>query len=195
MAKKAKKAAKKPVKKAAAKSAPKRVEAIPQNQPQLTPFFSVTNAMAAVDFYKQVLGAKVLSLMNSPDGKVAHCSLKIGNSVLMLAEPMGPSAGQSAGMSSGVMIYVKDAHAVFNKAVSLGAKTLVPVADMFWGDRWGMLQDPFGNVWQIATHIEDVKPAEMAKRAAVAMSQPPPGPGTPPPPPPEDITSEHIAQA
>jgi uncharacterized glyoxalase superfamily protein PhnB len=196
MAKKAKKAAKKPAKKAAA---PKKVLAVPVDVPQLTPFFTVADGKKAIEFYKQVFGAKVRSEMYGPDGKtLAHCALKIGNAQLMLAEPMGGPANQmSAGKSSGVMLYVKDAHAVFQKAISLGAKQLMPVADMFWGDRWGMFEDPFGNLWQIATHLEDVKPAEMAKRAAAAFSGPPPAAevGTPPPPP-TDITSEHvIAQA
>jgi PhnB protein len=197
MAKKMKKAAKKPAKKVAAKAAPKRVEPIPKNQPQLVPYLSVKDAQRAVDFYKQVLGAKVRSMMSAPDGKIAHCSLQIGNAVLMLADQMDMGQPVTAGRSSGVMLYVKDAHAVFDKAVSLGAKTLMPVTDMFWGDRWGMLEDPFGNVWQIATHIEDVKPAERQKRAMQAMSQPPPGidAGTPPPPPPDALTQENLAQA
>src|SRR5262249_38903708 len=113
--------------------------------------------------------------------------------VLMLADQMDMGQPITAGRSSGVMLYVKDARAVFDKAVSLGAKGLMPVTDMFWGDRWGMFEDPFGNVWQVATHIEDVKPAEMARRAAQAMSQPP-GAGAPPPPPPEAI-HESMAQA
>ena len=197
MAKKAKKAAKK--KPAAKKAAPKKVLAVPVDQPQLTPYFTVTDGAKAVEFYKQCFGAKVKSLMNGPDGKtVAHAHLKIGNAVLMLAEPMGGPANQvSGGKSSGVMLYVKDANAVFQKAISLGAKQLMPVSDQFWGDRWGMFEDPFGNVWQIATHIEDVKPADMAKRAMEAMGAPPQAiadAGTPPPPP-TDITQENVARA
>lgn len=196
-AKKAKKAA--PKKKAAAKksAAPKKVLAIPADQPQLTPYFTVTDAKRAVEFYQQVFGAKVKTLMHGPDGKVAHAALRIGNSVLMLAEPMGgPANSLTQGKSSGVLLYVKDTDAVFQKAISLGAKQLMPVGDQFWGDRWGMFEDPFGNVWQIATHIEDVKPADMAKRAQAAMSgQPPMADAGTPPPPPQDITTEHVAQA
>jgi PhnB protein len=197
MAKKAKKAAakKKPV---AKKAAPKKVSPIPTDAPQLAPYFWVTDANAAIEFYKQVLGAKPKGQpMLGPDGKVAHAALRVGNSVLMLSDmQMGPTAPTS-GRSSGVMLYVKDAHAVFQKAISLGAKQLVPVQDMFWGDRWGMFEDPFGQSWQIAQHLEDVKPAEMAKRAQASMSGPPPSAnaGTPPPPPPDMTTSEHIAQA
>jgi PhnB protein len=193
MAKKAKKAAKKPAKKAAAKAAPKKVLAIPPNQPQLTPYFTVANADKAIEFYKQVFGAKVLNQMASPDGKIAHATLKIGNAALMVSDPMGP---QPQTITGGVMIYVKDAKAIWDKAVQLGANGVMPVADMFWGDRWGVFVDPFGNSWQVATHIEDVKPAEMARRAQEAMSQPPAnmGAGTPPPPP-NDITQENVAQA
>jgi PhnB protein len=186
---------KKPAKKAAA---PKKVIAVPTDVPQLTPYLTVNDGAAAIEFYKQVFGAKVKTQMFGPDGKtLAHAALRIGNSILMLGEPMGGSNAVPAGKSSGVMLYVKDTHAVFQKAISLGAKQLMPVADQFWGDRWGMFEDPFGNVWQIATHIEDVKPAEMAKRAAEAFGGPPPAvtdAGTPPPPP-TDITSEHVAQA
>jgi len=204
MAKKAKKAApkKKTASKTAAKkaAAPKKVSPIPLDQPQLTPYFSVADAKAAIDFYKQVFGAREKGQpMLGPDGKIAHASLKIGNAVLMLSDMQSGPQAPSSGRSSGVMIYVKDTHAVFQKAISLGAKQMVPVMDMFWGDRWGMFEDPFGQLWQIATHIEDVKPADMQKRAMEAMSQPPPGAaasaGTPPPPPPDVTTSEHQALA
>src|SRR5207237_10488 len=112
-------------------------------------------------------GAKVKSLTFAPDGKtVAHAHLLIGNSQLFVAEPMMP--GQQA-QPGGVFLYVKDTDAVFEKALQQGGKQIQPVANQFWGDRWGMFADPFGNVWQIATHVEDVKPAEMARRAQQAM--------------------------
>jgi PhnB protein len=197
MAKKAKKAAKKkPAAKKAA--APKKVIAVPTDVAQLTPYFSVADAKKAIEFYKQVFGAKEKSPpMLGPDGKIAHAALKIGNSQLFLSDMQGGPEAPASGRSGGVMLYVKDTHAVFQKAISLGAKQLVPVADMFWGDRWGMFEDPFGQLWQIATHIEDVKPADLEKRAKESMSGPPPGAmaGTPPPPPPDVTTSEHVAQA
>ncbi len=198
MAKKAKKAAPKKKAAPAKKAAPKKVSPIPVDAPQLTPYFSVSDAKGAIDFYKQVFGARERGQpMLGPDGKIAHVSLKIGNAVLNLSDMRSDPSAPTAGRSSGVMIYVKDTNAVFQKAISLGAKQLVPVMDMFWGDRWGMFEDPFGQLWQIATHIEDVKPAEMQKRAMESMSQPPPGAaaGTPPPPPPDVTTSEHQAQA
>lgn len=198
MAKKksAKKAApkKKPVAKKAA--APKKVQAVPTDVAQLTPYFSVSDAKRAIEFYQEAFGAKLKGQpMLGPDGKIAHAALKIGNAQLFLADQMNPSA--TTGRSSSVMLYVKDTHAVFQKAISLGAKQLMPVMDMFWGDRWGMFEDPFGNVWQICTHLEDVKPADLQKRAMEAMSQMPPPPadaGTPPPPP-EDVTTENVARA
>lgn len=197
MAKKMKKAA--PKKKAASKkAAPKKtVQAVPTDVAQLTPYFSVKGADQALAFYQQVFGAKLVRPpMKTPDGKIMHAVLKVGNAQLMLSEQMNPM--MTTGRSSSVMLYVKDTNAIFQKAISLGAKQLVPVQDMFWGDRWGMFEDPFQNVWQIATHLEDVKPAEMAKRMEQAFSQPPPqsvDAGTPPPPP-SDITVENpIAQA
>jgi PhnB protein len=189
MAKKAKKAAaKKPVKKAA----PKKVLAIPPG-PQLIPFFSINNANAAIEFYKQVFGAKVKSLTYAPDGKtVAHSHLIIGNSQLFVADPMGP---QPSAVTGGVFLYVKDTDAVFNKAIAQGAKQLMPVSNQFWGDRWGVFQDPFGNNWQIATHIEDVKPAEMARRAQQMMSGASSNSQMPPPPPSDASGVHQIAQA
>ncbi len=188
---------KKAAKKAASKQAgPKKVSPVPTDVAQLTPYFSVPDAKKAIEFYQQVFGAKVKGQpMLGPDGKIAHAALQIGNAQLFLADQMNP--GPTTGRSSGVMLYVKDTHAVFQKAISLGAKQLMPVMDMFWGDRWGMFEDPFGNVWQIATHLEDVKPADLQKRAMEAMSQmPPPADAGTPPPPPADITStENIARA
>lgn len=199
-----KKAVKKaaPKKKPAAKKAPskqagpKKVIPVPTDVAQLTPYFSVSDAKKAIEFYQQVFGARVKGQpMLGPDGKIAHAVLQIGNAQLMLADQMNPAS--TVGRSSGVMLYVKDTHAVFQKAISLGAKQLVPVQDMFWGDRWGMFEDPFGNVWQIATHIEDVKPAEMQKRAMEMMNHAPSpaDAGTPPPPPPDITNTENVARA
>jgi PhnB protein len=196
MAKKGKKAAKK--KPAAKKAAPKKVQAVPTDVAQLTPYFWVPDGHKAIEFYKQVFGAKVKGQpMLGPGGKIAHAALRIGNSQLFLSDMQGGAEAPASGRSSGVMLYVKDTHAVFQKAISLGAKQLVPVQDMFWGDRWGMFEDPFGQCWQIATHLEDVKPADLAKRAQASMGQPPPvaDAGTPPPPPTDLTTSEHVAQA
>ena len=189
MAKKAKKMApkkkivakKKMAPKKVAKKVAKKVSPVPTDVAQLTPYFSVKDAHAAIEFYKNVFGAKVTGQMDGPDGKIAHAALKIGNAQLFLAD-WGPE--MATGQSSGVMVYVKNADEVFAKAISGGGKQLTPVADMFWGDRMGMFEDPFGNVWQVATHIEDVKPAEMKRRMAAmaapktdateAISHPPP---------------------
>lgn len=175
---------------AANRSAPA-VSAIPKGVPALTPYFTVSDGEKAIAFYQRAFGAQVRNLMHGPEGKgVAHCSLQIGEAVLNLSEPFGLSP-TTGGKSSGVMLYVDDARAVFDKAVAAGAKALSPVADMFWGDRWGLLEDPFGNVWQIATHLEDITPAEMARRlaqleAAASAS------GVPPAPPLDDTGSRQL---
>ena len=199
MAKKAKKAVAKKKKVARRAAAPKRVQPVPVDVPQLAPYFTVSDGKRAIEFYKQVFGARERGqAMYGPDGTLAHCALKIGNALLMLAEPMGgPGQALPQGRSSGVMLYVRDADAVFEKAVSLGARALMPLQNMFWGDRWGLFEDPFGQLWQIATHLEDVRPADLARRAAQAMGQSAPqaSAGIPPPPPDDVTTAEHVARA
>ena len=175
MAKAKKKAAKRPVKKVAKRAAPKTVSPIPNDQPQLTPYFSVRDANAAIEYYKQVFGAKVKSLMFGPDGRtVAHAALKIGNSVLMLADP-SPMAStkpptQIGGTAVTLFLYVEDVDAVFKQAVEAGAKSEMEPDDMFWGDRFGSLIDPYGHSWALATHVEDVPPEEMEERGRAAMA-------------------------
>ena len=113
--------------------------------------------------------------MNGPDGKIAHAEIKIGDSFLMLADEM-PHAGcrspkSIGGTSVGIFLYVPDVDNVFNQAVKAGAKVEMPLADQFWGDRYGKLVDPFGHSWSLATHKEDVKPAEMKKRMEEEMNK------------------------
>ena len=205
MAKKMKKAA--PKKKIASKkkvapkksAAPKKVSPIPTNAPQLTPYFSVSDAKSAITFYKQVFGAKERGQpLLGPDGKIAHAALTVGNSVLMISDMQSGPNAPSSGRSSSVMLYVRDTNAVFQKAISLGARQLVPVMDMFWGDRWGMFEDPYGQLWQIATHLEDLTPAEMHKRSMQMANQSPPAAvdaGSPPPPPADVTGAAPLAQA
>lgn len=111
--------------------------------------------------------------MGTPGGKIGHAELKIGDSVIMLSdEMMGNRSPQSLGGSPvSIFLYVEDVDSVFNQAVKAGAKSDAPPADMFWGDRYGKLTDPFGHLWGLATHIEDVAPQEMEKRAKAAMAQ------------------------
>ena len=152
-----------------------KVKPIPDGYHSVTPYLMVHDAASAIDFYQRAFGAKEVMRMNGPNGKIGHAELKIGDSMIMLADDM-PQAGtrspQSLGGSSvGIFLYVKDVDSVFNQAVAAGARADMPLADMFWGDRYGRLTDPFGHQWSLATHKEDVAPAEMQKRAADAAAK------------------------
>ena len=142
---------------------------IPDGYDALTPYLVVRNADKAIEFYKELFGATELVRMRSPDGKsVMHAELKIRNSVLMLADEhprMNVFAPDPSGKPPPVSIfwYVPDVDALFKKAVSLGAKALMPPMDMFWGDRFGKFADPFDHHWAVATHQKDLTPQEMAK--------------------------------
>jgi PhnB protein len=144
------------------------VRPIPEGFHSVTPYLTVNDAARALDFYKRAFGAQEVMRMDGPGGKIGHAEIKIGDSKLMLADEMpgmGARSPQSlGGTTSGVMLYVENADTVFNQAVSAGAQVEAPLADMFWGDRYGRLKDPFGHSWSIATHKEDVAPAEMQKR-------------------------------
>jgi PhnB protein len=139
----------------------------------VTPYFAVKDAARAIDFYKRAFGAEELSRMPGPDGKVMHAEIRIGNSRIMLGDesPMGgcKSPQSLGGTSMGLHIYVKDVDAAFAKAVAAGAKVSMPVMDMFWGDRYGKLADPFGHEWSLATHKEELMPAEIEQRMHEAM--------------------------
>lgn len=180
--KKAAKPAKKVVSKvkAKAKAAPTKVRAkalpIPKGYHALTPSLVVDGATKAIAFYKNAFGAKQKSVMSSPDGKIMHAELQIGDSFLMLSDEFPDMGAKSpktlGGVGYSTMIYTKNVDKLFDQAVKAGAKVLMPVADMFWGDRYGRVEDPFGHQWQLATHKEDLTPKQMAKRAAAAMAPP-----------------------
>jgi len=161
--------AKKVVKKKVARKKPARrkVEAVPKAYGSLTPGLAIRGAAAAIAFYVKAFGAKELSRMPGPDGKLMHAELKIGDRILMLGDEspeMGSPSPQTLGGSAvALMHYVKDVDAVFARAVAAGAKPLFPPADMFWGDRYGQVVDPFGHRWSIATHKADLTPKQMAK--------------------------------
>lgn len=143
---------------------------VPDGYPTATPYLTIKNAARAIDFYKQAFGATETMRMSDPSGKVGHAEIRIGNSPIMLSDEypdMGALSPESIG-GSPVMIhlYVEDVDALANQAVAAGATLLTPVADQFYGDRGGKLADPFGHVWWIATHKEDVAPDELRKRAA-----------------------------
>ena len=149
------------------------VKKIPAGYHSVTPYLVVGDAARAIDFYKRAFGANELVRMGAPGGKIGHAELKIGDSMIMLSdELMGNRSPQTLGGSPvSIFLYVEDVDSVFNQAVNAGAKSDASPTDMFWGDRFGRLTDPFGHIWAIATHIEDVAPEEMKKRAKAAMSQ------------------------
>ena len=147
------------------------VKAIPDGYYSLTPYLVIKGAAEAIEFYKKAFGATEVVRMPGPGGRIMHAEVKIGNSVLMLADE-NPERGHLSpasrgGNTSSVMLYTDDVDAVFKKAIAAGAKQQQPPTDMFWGDRMGNLTDPFGHSWAVATHKEDVSPQEMEKRMAM----------------------------
>jgi PhnB protein len=151
------------------------IKAIPDGYHSVTPYLIVNNAARAIEFYKQAFGATETVRMPAPDDKIGHAELRIGNSVVMLADEFpdmgfrGPQSPGGAGVS--IMVYLENCDAVFNTAIAAGAKVMRPLQNQFYGDRSGTLQDPFGHVWIIATHVEDIPEGEMAMRAAAAMKE------------------------
>jgi uncharacterized glyoxalase superfamily protein PhnB len=167
--------------KPARKPARKKVEAVPKAYGSVTAALAVRGAADAIAFYEKAFGAKELSRMPGPDGKLMHAEVKIGDTIVMLgdeAPEMGsPSPQALNGSPVSLMLYVKDVDAVFARAVAAGAKPVMPPADMFWGDRYGALTDPFGHRWSIATHKADLTPKQMQKGmdAWLASMGPPAG--------------------
>jgi len=146
---------------------------IPEGYRTVTPYLIVKGAAEAIEFYKRAFGATELLRMADPHGRVGHAEIKIGDSVIMLADEhpaMGYRGPRSLGGSSvSILLYLEDVDAVFERALEAGAKAQRPVANQFYGDRTGTLEDPFGQVWTVATHVEDVPPEEMRRRAEAAM--------------------------
>ena len=137
---------------------------IPEGLRALNTQLVVQEAEKLIAFCQKAFGAELLHKMPGPDGKgVIHAALRFGDVAVMVSQP-----GFAQPTSSNLFLYVPDVDAVYQQAVAAGAKPLAPVADMFWGDRWGLVADPFGNAWQIATHKEDVAPEEMMKRMRAA---------------------------
>jgi PhnB protein len=147
---------------------------IPEGYHTLTPYLAVDDAAQAIEYYKKAFGAKERMRMDAPDGKIGHAELQIGDSMVMLSDPFPQATTRPpkelGGTSASVFIYVEDVDAVVKTAVDEGATITMEVADQFWGDRFGSIQDPFGHSWAIATHVEDVPPEEMAERAKEAMA-------------------------
>jgi PhnB protein len=142
---------------------------IPEGFHSVTPSLVVRDAAKAIDFYKKALGAQELVRMPGPDGKIMHAEIKIGDSIIFLGEEnpqMGAKSPQTLGGATGTLnLYVQDVDQTFRQAISAGGRESMPVADQFWGDRYGTFVDPFGYSWGIATHKEDLSPAEMDQRA------------------------------
>jgi PhnB protein len=149
------------------------VKPIPDGYTSVTPYLIVKGASKALDYYKMAFGANELMRFNGPDGTIAHAELQIGNARIMLADEspeMGHKSPQSLGGSgTGLMLYVDDADSTFERAITGGATVMKKVENQFYGDRSGSLTDPFGHVWTIATHVEDVSEEEMQKRMEAAM--------------------------
>jgi len=148
-------------------------KAIPEGYHTATPYLIIKGAAAALDFYKQAFGATELFRMASPDGRIGHAEIRIGDSQIMLADEvpgMGYVGPQTLGGSPvSLMLYVPDVDQVFQQAIAAGGTVQRQVQDQFYGDRSGTLKDPFGHVWTISTHIEDIPPDEMRRRAEAFM--------------------------
>ena len=152
------------------------VKPVPEGYHSVTPYLVVNDAAEAISFYQRAFGAKEIMRMDGAQGKISHAEIRIGDSIVMLADEM-PGGGAKAplslgGTSAGIFVYVEDADKTFRQATSAGAEIEMPLADMLWGDRYGKLTDPFGHSWHIATHKEDVSQEEMAKRARKAAERP-----------------------
>ncbi|MNO17625.1 hypothetical protein D3C76_73240 [compost metagenome] len=147
------------------------VKAIPEGQHSITPYLGIQGASEAIEFYKNAFGAVEMFRLTAPDGKVGHAELKIGDSTIMLAEPCseGPlrsAQSQTEGAAIGLHLYVEDVDKQFAQAIKAGGKEVSAVKDQFYGDRTGTLKDPYGNLWFLATHKEDLSPDEIKRRAA-----------------------------
>jgi PhnB protein len=151
------------------------VKPIPDGYHTVTPYLIVNGAAKALAFYQQAFGAKELFRMEQPGGKIGHAEFKIGDSPIMLADEfpeMGARSPQSLGGTPvSILLYVENVDQMTEQAVAAGAKILRPLKNQFYGDRSATLADPFGHTWHVATHVEDVSPEEMSKRAEAAAKE------------------------
>jgi|SRR5687767_8325962 PhnB protein len=161
------------------KPAKKRVAAIPPGMRTVTPYLTVRGADGAIDFYAKAFGARERTRLAGPDGRIMHAEIRIGDSIVFLSDEMpgGPSRAPDAAGGTPVSIHllVPNVERAFQRAIDAGARVTMPLADMFWGDRFGVLADPYGHVWSLAQHVEDVSPKRLRERAASAFAAPPPG--------------------
>jgi uncharacterized glyoxalase superfamily protein PhnB len=157
---------------------PEKVEAVPSAFHTLTPHLTVRNAAEAIEFYKKALGAELVRASHMPDGKVIHATLKIGDSMLMLNDEF-PEFGALSPLSSGgagvtIHLYTENVDRAFERVVAAGAQVRMPLMDQFWGDRYGVVADPYGHSWSLATHIKDMSPEEMQQAQEEAFAKTPP---------------------
>jgi PhnB protein len=147
---------------------------VPEGYHTVTPYLTVDGATEAIEFYKRAFGAVDRVRMDVPGGKIGHAELQIGDSLVMLSDAFPQTRSRSpkelGGTTGGVFLYVEDVDETVRQAVDAGATVTMEVADQFWGDRFGSVADPFGHVWSIATHVEDVPPEEMEERSKAAMA-------------------------
>jgi PhnB protein len=151
------------------------VKPIPEGYHTLTAYLAVEDAAAAIEFYKKAFDAKERLRMDGPEGSIGHAELEIGDSLIMLSDPFPQSnvrpPSEAGTTTASIFMYSEDVDAAIKKAVDAGATIKTEAEDMFWGDRFGTVTDPYGHVWSIATHKEDVPPEEMAERAKAAMAE------------------------
>ncbi len=152
------------------------VPAQPQAYHSVTPYMTVRDCVAAIDFYRRAFGAEKVMQLDMPDGKIAHAEIRIGDSIVMLSEENEEWGNKSpvtlGGSPMFLMIYVPDVDAAFKKAIAAGATEVRPVEDQFYGDRSGMLKDPYGHQWTLSTHVEEVSQEECQRRMEAEFSQP-----------------------
>ena len=149
-------------------------KAIPEGYHSITPYLVVDDASGAIEFYKRAFGAKENLRMPTPDGKVAHAELAIGDSLIMLSDPFDQGSTKTpkalGATTIGIFLYTEDVDETYKQALDAGATSTQEPEDMFWGDRFASVKDPYGHQWQMATHVEDVSPEDMGKRAEEAMA-------------------------
>lgn len=176
MKKKKKATTRKAKRKATRSKPPKKVLPIPAGYHTVTPYLTCGDAARAIAFYKRAFGAKETFRMAGPDGRVMHAEIQVGDSRIMLTDEMPEQGAKSpaalGGSPASIFLYVRNVDAAFAKAKAAGATIATPLQNMFWGDRYGRLRDPFGYEWQMATHKEDLTPKQIADRARSAMSPP-----------------------
>jgi len=144
------------------------VKKVPDGYRTITPFFNIKGCEEAIEFYKKAFGAEVLHIFKIPSGQVMHAEIQIGDSRILLSDAM-----QNPATSSSTFLYVEDCDSWWKRATEAGCQVVTPLADQFWGDRWGLLSDRFGNRWGVGSRIEDVSQDEMRKRAEEAMKRMP----------------------